>query len=218
MFFHWRHSDGAYYFHLNRLAGGEHANKEIMDKRTQTSVPKKDISPLLWGLAFGIAFGFLLQKGGATKYDVIIGQLLLTDFTVLKIMLSAVLTGMIGIHAMKALGWVELYPKSGSAGMNIIGGLIFGVGFAVLGYCPGTIAGAIGNGTLDALVGGLAGILIGSGLFAALYPRLSQGILMKGDFGDLTFPRLFKVNDWVIVIPAATLIFIVLYWLERAGL
>ena len=86
----------------------------------QTSIPKKEISPLLWGLAFGIVFGFLLQKGGATKYDVIIGQLLLTDFTVLKIMLSAVLVGMMGIYAMKALGWVELYPKSGSAGKNII--------------------------------------------------------------------------------------------------
>ena len=189
-----------------------------MDERMQTSVAKKDLSPLLWGLAFGIVFGFLLQKGGATKYDVIVGQLLLTDFTVLKIMLSAVLVGMVGIHAMKALGWVELDTKSGSAGMNIIGGLIFGVGFAVLGYCPGTIAGAIGNGALDALVGGLAGILIGSALFAALYPRLKNGILKKGDFGDLTLPRLFKVNDWVIVIPVAALIFIVLYWLERAGL
>jgi len=189
-----------------------------MDERKQTSAPKKKISPLLWGLAFGIAFGFLLQKGGATNYDVIIGQLLLTDFTVLKIMLSAVLIGMIGIHAMKVLGWVELNPKSGSAGMNIIGGLIFGIGFAVLGYCPGTIAGAIGNGALDAMVGGLAGIIIGSGLFAALYPRLRQGILKKGDFGDLTFPRLFKVNDWVIVIPAATLIFLALFWMEQAGL
>ena len=188
-----------------------------MDERMQTSVAKKDLSPLLWGLAFGIAFGFLLQKGGATKYDVIIGQLLLTDFTVLKIMLSAVLVGMVGIYAMKTLGWVELDPKSGSAGMNIIGGLIFGVGFAVLGYCPGTISGAIGNGALDALVGGLAGILIGSGLFAALYPRLKNGILKKGDFGALTIPRLFKVNDWVIVISVAALIFIVLYWLERAG-
>ena len=186
--------------------------------QTSKSIPGKNISPLLLGLAFGIAFGFLLQKGGATKYDVIIGQLLLTDFTVLKIMLSAVLVGMIGIHAMKTLGWVELDTKSGSAGMNIIGGLIFGAGFAVLGYCPGTISGAIGNGALDALVGGLAGILIGSGLFAALYPRLSKGILKKGDFGNLTFPRLFKVNDWVIVIPAAALIFILLYCLERAGL
>ena len=93
---------------------------KFMDERKQTSVPKKEISPLLWGLAFGILFGFLLQKGGATKYDVIVGQLLLTDFTVLKIMLSAVLIGMIGIYAMKTLGWVELYPKSGSAGKNII--------------------------------------------------------------------------------------------------
>ncbi len=189
-----------------------------MDKRMQPSGARKDKSPLLRGLAFGIVFGFLLQKGGATKYDVIVGQLLLTDFTVIKIMLSAVLVGMIGIHAMKSLGWVDLYPKPGSAGMNIIGGLIFGAGFALLGYCPGTIAGAIGNGSLDALVGGLAGILIGSGLFASLYPRLSRGILMKGSFGDMTFPRLFKVNHWMIVIPAVTLIFLLLYWLERAGL
>lgn len=96
--------------------------------------------------------------------------------------------------------------------------MIFGVGFAILGYCPGTLAGAIGNGNLDALVGGLAGILIGSGLFAALYPLLNRGILKKGDFGDLTLPRLFKVNDWVVVIPVAVLIFLLLYWLERAGL
>ena len=102
--------------------------------------------------------------------------------------------------------------------MNIIGGLIFGIGFAVLGYCPGTIAGAVGNGYLDATVGGLAGILIGSGLFAALYPRLSQGILKTGDFGDLTLPRLFKVNDWVVVLPVAVLIILLLYLLERGGL
>jgi len=189
-----------------------------MQMKNSEIKPKKDKSSLLWGLAFGIVFGFLLHKGGATKYDVIIGQLLLNDFTVVKIMLSAVLTGMIGIYAVKTLGLVELYPKHGSFGKNIIGGLIFGVGFAVLGYCPGTMAGAIGNGYLDALTGGLAGILIGAGLFAALYPRLSQGILKKGDFGDLTLPRLFKVNDWIVVVPVAVLIYLLLYWLERAGL
>jgi hypothetical protein len=183
----------------------------------QNTTSKKAKSPLVWGLVFGIIFGFLLQKGGATKYDVIIGQLLLTDFTVLKIMLSAVLTGMIGIYFMKTLGWVELKPKSGSISKNVIGGLIFGIGFALLGYCPGTIAGAIGNGYLDAAVGGLAGILIGAGLFAALYPRLSQRILNKGDFGDISFPQLLKVNEWVVVIPVGVLIFLLLYWLEQAG-
>jgi len=189
-----------------------------MPTKNSEKKSSKDKSSLVWGLAFGIVFGFLLQKGGATKYDVIIGQLLLTDFTVVKIMLSAVLTGMIGIYLMKTLGWVELYPKSGSVGINIIGGLIFGIGFATLGYCPGTIAGAIGNGYLDALVGGLAGILLGAGFFAALYPKLSRGILKKGDFGNITLPQLFKVNDWVIVIPVAVLIFWVLFWLEGVGL
>ena len=175
-------------------------------------------SQLAWGFVFGIVFGFLLQKGGVTKYDVIIGQLLLDDFTVVKIMLSAVVTGMIGIHLFKSLGWIQLKPKSGSWGKNAIGGLIFGLGFAVLGYCPGTIAGAIGNGYLDALVGGVTGILVGAGLFAALYPRLRTSILHKGDWGDITLPRLFKVNDWVVVIPVAILIVGLLLWMRASGL
>jgi hypothetical protein len=175
-------------------------------------------SSLAWGFLFGIIFGFLLQKGGATKYDVILGQLLLEDFTVLKIMLSAVVTGMLGIHLMKSLGWIELKPKAGSWGKNAIGGLIFGLGFAVLGYCPGTIAGAIGNGYLDALVGGLTGILLGSGFFAAAYPKLRNGILSKGDFGDLTLPQLLKINDWIVIAPLSGLLILLLYLMERAGL
>jgi hypothetical protein len=179
---------------------------------------KSDRSSLIWGLFFGFIFGFLLQKGGATKYNVIIGQLLLEDFTVVKIMLTAAVTGMIGIYFMKSMGWVKLYPKPGSVGMSVIGGLIFGVGFAVLGYCPGTIAGAVGNGYLDALVGGLIGIIVGAGLYASLYPKIRNGILKKGEFGTMTFPELFKVNDWVVVIPAAVLLVGFLYWLETAGL
>ncbi len=180
--------------------------------------PKKDIPQLIWGLVFGIAFGFLLQKGGATKYDVILGQLLLTDFTVVKIMLSAILTGMVGIYFMKGRGMVELYPKSGSVGMNVIGGLIFGAGFAILGYCPGTIAGAIGNGYLDALAGGLAGIMIGSGIFAALYPELNKGILKWGYYGNVTLPQVFKASDRNVVIPVAVVIVLVLFLLELGGL
>jgi len=129
------------------------------------------------GLTFGLIFGFLLHKGGATKYDVILGQLLLSDFTVLKIMLAAVATGMIGVYFMKPQGWVKLSVKKGSFGMNVIGASIFGVGFAVLGYCPGTIAGAVGNGYLDSLIGGVAGIILGTWLFAILYPKLKDGIM-----------------------------------------
>ena len=191
-----------------------------MDKTNEkkSADKKPDRSPLFWGLCFGIVFGFLLQKGGVTKYDVIEGQLLWVDFTVLKVMLSAVLTGMIGIYFMKTMGWVELHPKPGSAGMSIIGGLIFGVGFAVLGYCPGTIAGAIGNGYLDALIGGVTGILLGAGLYAWIYPKLKPGILKKGDFGTSTLPQLLKVNDWIVVLPVCIVIVFILYWMESAGL
>jgi hypothetical protein len=169
------------------------------------------------GLVIGILFGGLLQKGGVTEYDVIIGQLLLTDFTVLKVMLSAAITGMLGVYAMRSLGWVQLHPKPGSLGTSVVGGLIFGVGFAVLGYCPGTLAGAIGQGALDALFGGVVGILIGSGVFAELYPRLQKPILSQGSFGELTLPQLLKVNAWVAVIPAAIVLTASLLWLERAG-
>ncbi|MBE0661348.1 MAG: YeeE/YedE family protein [Bacteroidales bacterium] len=177
----------------------------------------EDRRPLFFGLGFGILFGFLLHKGGATKYDVIVGQLLLTDFTVLQIMLSAVVVGMIGVYFMKSLGWIRLSLKSGSVGKNVLGALIFGVGFAVLGYCPGTIAGAIGNGYLDAIVGGLAGIILGTWIFAVMYPKLKDGILKKGDFGNITLPRLLKVNDWVVVVPAVVIIVLLLYWIEKAG-
>lgn len=178
----------------------------------------KKTAQLLWGLVFGIVFGFLLQKGGVTKYDVIIAQLLLEDFTVLKIMLTAVVVGSIGLFSFQQLGWVKLNPKSGSWGQNAVGGLIFGVGFAVLGYCPGTIAGAVGNGYLDAAIGGLVGIILGSGLLAAVYPRLSVGILTKGDFGNLTVPEFLKVNAWVVIVPLTALILMIFYLLERAGL
>jgi len=178
----------------------------------------KNITPLVWGFLFGIVFGFLLQKGGVTKYDVIVGQLLLNDFTVLKIMLTAVMVGMPGVYLMEQAGWVQLYPKSGSLGMNVIGGLIFGIGFALLGYCPGTIAGAIGNGYLDAAGGGLRGIWIGAGIFAALYPKLNQGILKAGYFGDITIPELTRVNKWIVIVIVEGLILALLWWLESVGL
>src|SRR4030043_628431 len=173
---------------------------------------------LIIGLLLGIPFGFFLQKGGVTRYDVIIGQLLLTNFTVVKVMLSAVVTGMIGVHLLRSFGLATLHPKPGSFGSSVIGGLIFGVGFALLGYCPGTIAGAVGQGSLDGLFGGMAGIIVGAGLFAQVYTRLNSSILKKGDFGELTFPQLFKVNPWVIILPVAMGIVALLLWIEKLGL
>lgn len=173
---------------------------------------------LVLGLLLGICFGFLLQKGGATTYDVIIRQLLLEDFTVVKIMLSAVFTGMIGVHLLRSMGYAQLHPKPGSVGTTVLGGLIFGVGFGILGYCPGTVAGAVGQGSLDALFGGFIGILIGAGLFAAVYPRIQGPILNKGSFGEMTLPELLKLNRWVVVALVAVMLAILLGFIEKSGL
>jgi hypothetical protein len=170
------------------------------------------------GFAAGILFGFLLQKGGVTEYDIIIGQLLLTDFTVVKMMLSAMVTGMIGVHLLRSLGLAALHPKPGSFGSVIPGGLIFGAGFGLLGYCPGTLAGAVGQGALDALFGGMTGILIGAGLFAEFYPRLDRTIMGRGYFGELTFPQMFKADPWKVVLPVALAVIALLIWMEKSGL
>ena len=66
---------------------------------------------LILGLIIGIFFGFLLQKGGATNYNIIINQLLLRDFTIIKIMLTAVITGMIGVYILKGFNKIKLHPK-----------------------------------------------------------------------------------------------------------
>jgi hypothetical protein len=188
-----------------------------MDSMLETLRSDERVQPVI-GLVIGIGFGFLLQKGGVTRYDVIVGQLLLADFTVFKVMASAVITGMIGVHLLKSLRMVKLHPKPGSVGSSALGGLIFGVGFGLLGYCPGTIAGAVGQGSVDALVGGVGGGLLGAGLFAELYPKLEEKVLKRGEFGDVTFPEILGVSCWLVVIPAVLILLGLLFWIEEMGL
>ncbi len=173
---------------------------------------------LVIGLLTGIFFGFFLQRGGATSYNVILGQLLLKDFTVIKIMLTAVVVGMAGIYFMSGRNYVSLHIKEGSAGKTVVGGLIFGAGFAILGYCPGTLAGAIGKGSLDALTGGLPGILVGTWFFTFVYPEVKSKIYPKGYFGYITFPELFDQETYKVVIYFAVGIVLFLLLLEIIGL
>lgn len=133
-------------------------------------------------------------------------------------MLSAMVTGMIGVYLLRGLGFATLHPKPGSFGSIVIGGLLFGVGFGLLGYCPGTLAGAVGQGALDALLGGIIGILIGAGLFAQFFPKLEKTILNRGYFGEITWPELFRVSPWGIIIPITVGVLLLLYWIESSGL
>ena len=101
---------------------------------------------LVLGLITGILFGFFLQKGEVLRYDRQLGALRLKDMTIIKFMVTSVLVGMVGIYLLNDLGLVKLSVKSTNLGGNIIGGILFGLGWGILGYCPGTSAGAFGEG------------------------------------------------------------------------
>ncbi|MBE9534200.1 MAG: YeeE/YedE family protein [Proteobacteria bacterium] len=172
---------------------------------------------LLYGLVTGILFGFFLQKGRVLRYDKQLGALRLMDMTIVKFMLSTVLVGMVGVYILKDLGLVKLSVKPTNLGANIIGGLIFGAGWGLLGYCPGTSAGALGEGRWDSLWG-ILGMLVGAAVFAEVYPALKTSILTWGKLGKITLPQVLGVNHWVIV-PIFIVGTLALFrWFEKKGL
>lgn len=150
---------------------------------------------LVLGLFTGFLFGILLQKGRVAKYHVIVGQFLLKDWTVVKIMGTAVVVGAIGIYALLPTDAVSLHVKPLAWGGIIFGGLCFGVGMTLLGYCPGTGVAACGEGRKDAYVGVL-GMMVGAGLYVALYPAVKSFIGRFGDAGKITLPELTGTSPW----------------------
>jgi uncharacterized membrane protein YedE/YeeE len=182
-------------------------------KESTTESPVKP-ALLLQGILFGFIFGFLLQKGGVAKFHILLGQLLLQDFTVVKVMLTAIVVGMLGITALNAHAKVNLHIKPTKLGSNIIGGLLFGFGFALLGYCPGTGAAALGEGNWDALFG-VAGLITGSYLYAEFSGFLDKTVGTWGEKGKLLLPDLFHMPRGIFVIVFACLLTGLLLFLRR---
>lgn len=191
-------------------------NTESVTKNKSNSIPKEKpkSTKFIQAIIFGFIFGFLLQKGGVAKYHILIGQLLLQDFTVIKVMMSAIIVGMVGVYFLNKFELIDLHLKPTRLGSNIIGGLIFGVGFALIGYCPGTGAAAIGQGNGDALFG-LGGLLLGSYLFAELSGKIKETIEKWRDFGKITIPTLFKVPHGAVVLILCLLLLGFLFFVER---
>lgn len=154
---------------------------------------------LLLGLLTGVMFGFFLQKGEVLRYDRQLGALRLIDMTIIKFMLSTVMVAMVGTYLLKDMGMISLSIKGTNLGGNIIGGLIFGLGWGLLGYCPGTSAGALGEGRWDALWG-ILGMLFGAGLYAEMYPLMKKTVLSWGDLGKITLPEVLGLNHWIVII------------------
>jgi hypothetical protein len=176
------------------------------------------VNLIIGGLLTGLVFGFLLQKARVTRYQTIVGQFLFADNTVLKVMLTAIVTGAIGVYALYGMGYIaNLHIKEAALVANVLGGLIFGVGMAIAGYCPGTGVAALGDGSRHALFA-LLGMVFGAGVYAEVYPRISDNLLKYASYGKTTLPQLTGLSPWIFVAALAAIaltVFVVIERLER---
>jgi len=165
------------------------------------------ILKIIIGLIVGFVFGYTLQRTGITKYPRVVGMLLLKDFKILKFMLTAVTFSMIGFYALDSLGIITLNPKSLDLG-KLVGGLIFGAGMGLLGYCPGTMLSRIGEGKKDAWIG-LVGTVLGILFFAVNIQFFKAHFKSRSVSGDIS--EALGIHPWIIV-PVAAIIFIAIIY------
>lgn len=161
------------------------------------------VNAILIGLATGLVFGFALEKSRVFEPGIIVGQMQLRNFVMLKIFLAAVVTGLIALAVMNGVFGVKLSLKPLLYRADLIGGLILGIGIALAGACPGTTLAQIGAGYKDAwfiLAGGLAGALA-YGYFDA---PITAFFAEKGD--KVSFNQLLGLPFWMVALGLAAVL------------
>ena len=163
-------------------------------------------------LGFGFLFGWVLQWGKLNRFNTISGFATLEDLSVGKALLVSIGLGIILIHGAFGLGLVGFHVKPFVTGGLILGGILFGMGMAILGYCPGTMAVSLGEGSLDALVGILGGLL-GGLFYTLLLPSIK--IVLGPNLGKLSLYSLMSQHGFVfyllVVIIGVLLIYFAFY-------
>jgi uncharacterized membrane protein YedE/YeeE len=170
------------------------------------------LNAILIGLATGLVFGFALEKSRVFEPAVIVGQMQLRNFLMLKIFLAAVITGLVVLAVMNGAFGVKLSLKPLLYKADLIGGLILGVGIALAGACPGTTAAQIGAGYRDAwfiLAGGVAGAITYGYLDAPITAIFAE----KGE--KIGFDQLLGLPFWSVALALAALLAAFLVVLER---
>lgn len=136
---------------------------------------------LLVALFIGVAFGFVLERAGFGRADKLAAQFYLRDMRVFKVMFSAIVTAMLGLVIVSALGLADLRSISESIASftwiwpMIAGGFLLGIGFIVSGYCPGTSVVAAASGSIDGAVT-VGGVVAGTIVYSELLeiPKFAQ--------------------------------------------
>ena len=170
-------------------------------------------------LVLGVFFGFALNKAGLTKYTKIVNQFRLTDMAVLKFMMTALVVTMLGVYPLRALGLITFptVPETYIVG-NLVGGLIFGVGMAFAGFCPGTAVAGAGEGKLDYIVPGLLGFLTGAVLFGLTYSSFMPQIKKMVNVGNVVIPDMWNLNPILTTLVFAFMALALFYAIDRMGL
>ncbi|HLF29225.1 MAG TPA: YeeE/YedE thiosulfate transporter family protein [Anaerolineae bacterium] len=165
----------------------------------------------------GFLFGFLLHKGGMTRYHKIVNVFRFTDMAVLKFMMSALVVGMIGIYLLTDLGLIPSMPITPTYIVgNLVGGLIFGVGMALAGVCAAPIAAGSGEGRLDYLIPGVLGMLSGALLFGLTYNQVYPALSQIANSGPVTLPQVIDASHWLVIGLFTVITLVLFYALERA--
>ncbi|AMN43722.1 YeeE/YedE thiosulfate transporter family protein [Rhodoplanes sp. Z2-YC6860] len=170
------------------------------------------IPAIIAGLVMGVVFGFALEKSRVFEPGIIVGQMQLRNFIMLKVFLTAIATGALVLAALNGLGFVKLQPKAALYAADAIGGLILGAGIALAGACPGTTLAQIGAGYRDALFT-LAGGLLGAVVFSYAQPLLDRALIGTGP--KLIFTDLLGIPYWLGAIVLSSAIVVVLFAMER---
>ena len=143
----------------------------------------------------GIIFGVLLHRGGVANYNVIVNQFRFKDFTVLKVMFTAIIVGGIGVLLLKSIGHAQYHIKPANMLGVVLGAALFGVGMVLYGYCPGTGVAAMATGSLHAIVG-FVGMLVGAVLYALSFTWVEAHIQTVATMGKVRLPDITGVPDW----------------------
>lgn len=165
----------------------------------------------------GLIFGILLHRGRVTDYNVIVNQFRLKDFTVLRIMFTAIVVGGIGVALLHGNDLASYHIKPTLLAAVIVGALIFGVGMVLLGYCPGTGVAAAATGRLHAIVG-FVGMLAGGIVYAFTYPAMQNGFMTIGDQGKVRLPDVTPIPEavwWILLVIVALTVFKLLPKVEK---
>ncbi len=151
-------------------------------------------------LALGAAFGVALERAGLGSARKLMGQFYGTDFAVFQVMFTAIVVAMTGLVALEAGGLLDagrLYVAPTHLLPQVIGGIVFGVGFVVGGYCPGTGCVGAASGRLDGLAA-VAGLVVGTWVFGELFGAI-RGFYEATPLGPLTIPDLTGLPAWIVV-------------------